>query len=204
MKPKADIGIFLGYLESSRGFQIHNRRTKKIMETIRVKFDELTAMASKHNCLEPETNRFNNDDSSAEFTSIPSTKDFDNLFEEQISPISTNDVVESVQEDSAYLDGNTLLTPYNYLTFEEAETSSIAADPSNIHEFNQVQPLTHTWKKAHPLEPVIGNPSKSVMMRSRLHIDAKVCMYALTVSTTEPKNIKEVIRSFATYINTQI
>ncbi|GJY39172.1 hypothetical protein Tco_0425536 [Tanacetum coccineum] len=42
MKPKAEIGIFIGYFESSRGFRIYNRRTKKIMETIHVKFDELT------------------------------------------------------------------------------------------------------------------------------------------------------------------
>ncbi|GKE03242.1 retrovirus-related pol polyprotein from transposon TNT 1-94 [Tanacetum coccineum] len=41
MKPKADIGVFIGYSETSRGFRIYNRRTKKIMETIHVKFDEL-------------------------------------------------------------------------------------------------------------------------------------------------------------------
>ncbi|GJY18357.1 retrovirus-related pol polyprotein from transposon TNT 1-94 [Tanacetum coccineum] len=46
MKPKADIGIFVGYSESSRRFHIYNRQTKKIMEMIHVKFDELTAMAS--------------------------------------------------------------------------------------------------------------------------------------------------------------
>ncbi|GJZ67307.1 retrovirus-related pol polyprotein from transposon TNT 1-94 [Tanacetum coccineum] len=38
MKPKADIGVFIGYSETSRGFQIYNRRTKKIMETINIKF----------------------------------------------------------------------------------------------------------------------------------------------------------------------
>ncbi|GKA46543.1 hypothetical protein Tco_0739426 [Tanacetum coccineum] len=158
------------------------------METIHVKFDGLTTMASKHNCLEPETNRFNNDDSSAEFTSIPSKEDLD---KEQISPISTADTAESVHEDSTNFDGNTLISPYDSLTFEEAKTSSIVADPSNMHEFNQVQPLTHNWTKAHPLEQVIDDPSKPVMMRSRLHTDAKVYMYALTVSTTEHKNIKE-------------
>ncbi|GJY77393.1 retrovirus-related pol polyprotein from transposon TNT 1-94 [Tanacetum coccineum] len=48
MKPKADIGIFIGYSESSRGFRIYNHRTRKIMETIYVKFDELTTMASEY------------------------------------------------------------------------------------------------------------------------------------------------------------
>ncbi|GKB77557.1 retrovirus-related pol polyprotein from transposon TNT 1-94, partial [Tanacetum coccineum] len=80
MKPKADIGIFVGYSESSRGFRIYNRRTKKIMETIHVKFDELTAMASECNNLEPEMNCVNFNESSEDSQSVPSTSDLDNLF----------------------------------------------------------------------------------------------------------------------------
>ncbi|GJT70796.1 retrovirus-related pol polyprotein from transposon TNT 1-94 [Tanacetum coccineum] len=57
-----------------------NRRTKKIMETINVKFDELTAMASEHDCLEPEIQRFINHNSSAEEMNTPSKEDLDNLF----------------------------------------------------------------------------------------------------------------------------
>ncbi|GJT49940.1 retrovirus-related pol polyprotein from transposon TNT 1-94 [Tanacetum coccineum] len=45
----------------------------------------------------------------------------------------------------------------------------------------------------HPLDQVIGDPSKPVMTRQRLHTDSEVCMYALTVSTIEPKNIKEAM-----------
>ncbi|GJW86444.1 retrovirus-related pol polyprotein from transposon TNT 1-94 [Tanacetum coccineum] len=56
MKPKANTGIFIGYSESSCGFRIYNHQTKKIMETIHVKFDELTTMASECNNLEPGTN----------------------------------------------------------------------------------------------------------------------------------------------------
>ncbi|GJW63414.1 retrovirus-related pol polyprotein from transposon TNT 1-94 [Tanacetum coccineum] len=80
MKPKADIGVFIGYSETSKGFRIYNRRTKKIMETIHVKFDELTAMASEHDCLEPELQRFIDHNSSAETMNTPSKEDLDNLF----------------------------------------------------------------------------------------------------------------------------
>ncbi|GJV67811.1 retrovirus-related pol polyprotein from transposon TNT 1-94 [Tanacetum coccineum] len=80
MKPKADIRVFIGYSKTSRGFRIYNRRTKKIMETIHVKFDELTAMASEHDCLEPELQRFINHNSSAETMNTPSKEDLDNLF----------------------------------------------------------------------------------------------------------------------------
>nr|GEU72984.1 integrase, catalytic region, zinc finger, CCHC-type, peptidase aspartic, catalytic [Tanacetum cinerariifolium] len=80
MKPKADIGVFIGYSKTSKGFQIYNRRTKKIMETIHVKFDELTAMDFEHDCLEPELQRLNNINSSAEPMNTPSKEDLDNLF----------------------------------------------------------------------------------------------------------------------------
>ncbi|GJY76370.1 integrase, catalytic region, zinc finger, CCHC-type containing protein [Tanacetum coccineum] len=56
------------------------KRTKNIMETINVKFDELTFMASEHDCLEPEFQRFINHNSSAETMNTPSKEDLDNLF----------------------------------------------------------------------------------------------------------------------------
>ncbi|GJX56609.1 retrovirus-related pol polyprotein from transposon TNT 1-94 [Tanacetum coccineum] len=80
IKPKADIGVFIGYSETSRGFRIYNRRTKKIMETIHVKFDKLTTMASEHDCLEPVFQQFNNNTSSADTMNTPSKEDLDNLF----------------------------------------------------------------------------------------------------------------------------
>nr|GEW72044.1 Gag-Pol polyprotein [Tanacetum cinerariifolium] len=42
---KGDIGFFIGYSTDSRAYKIYNRMTKKIMETMNVLFDELSAMA---------------------------------------------------------------------------------------------------------------------------------------------------------------
>ncbi|GJU88562.1 retrovirus-related pol polyprotein from transposon TNT 1-94 [Tanacetum coccineum] len=53
LQPKADIGIFIGYAPTKKAFRIYNRRTRRIIKTIHVDFDELTAMASEHNSLEP-------------------------------------------------------------------------------------------------------------------------------------------------------
>ncbi|GJZ40238.1 retrovirus-related pol polyprotein from transposon TNT 1-94 [Tanacetum coccineum] len=95
MKLKADIGIFVGYSESSRGFQIYNRQTKKIIETIHVKFDEITVVASECNNLEPEMNCTNFNDSSEDSQSISSKTDLDNLFGptyEEYYPTSLNEV----------------------------------------------------------------------------------------------------------------
>ncbi|GKG05194.1 hypothetical protein Tco_0325280, partial [Tanacetum coccineum] len=61
---------------------------------------------------------------------------------------------------------------------------------SNMHTFYQHNPSAQHWTKDHPLEQVIGNPSQSVRTRRQLEIDGEICMFALTVSQTEPKNIK--------------
>ncbi|GJT79040.1 retrovirus-related pol polyprotein from transposon TNT 1-94 [Tanacetum coccineum] len=48
LEPKADIGIFIGYAPTKKAFRIYNRRTRRIIETIHVDFDELTTMAFEH------------------------------------------------------------------------------------------------------------------------------------------------------------
>ncbi|GJT62829.1 putative ribonuclease H-like domain-containing protein, partial [Tanacetum coccineum] len=53
LQPKADIGIFIGYAPTKKAFQIYNRRTIRIIETIHVDFDELTTMDSKHSSSKP-------------------------------------------------------------------------------------------------------------------------------------------------------
>ncbi|GJV66979.1 hypothetical protein Tco_1482488 [Tanacetum coccineum] len=149
------------------------------METIHVKFDELTAMASKHDSSEPAFQRFI-DDSSADSMNTPSKKDLDNLFRpmydeyfENNAPISLTKAGEFFQDDSIELDGNTLFTPYDALYLSKDE-SSTALDPSNMHEFHQVQASTHIWTKAHFLEQVISDPSKPMMTQQRLQTDPEI------------------------------
>ncbi|GJQ95005.1 retrovirus-related pol polyprotein from transposon TNT 1-94 [Tanacetum coccineum] len=80
---------------------------------------------------------------------------------------------------------------------EQGETSSRHVDSSNMHTFYQHHPSTQRWTKDHPLEQVIGNPSQSVRTRRQLETDGEMCMFALTVSQTEPKNIKEAMADSA-------
>ncbi|GJY18358.1 hypothetical protein Tco_0389849 [Tanacetum coccineum] len=82
------------------------------------------------------------------------------------SPILNEVADEFVQEDVANFDGNT---------------------------FHNAPQTPKFDTKNHPLEQVICDPLKPVMTRKRLQTDTEVCMYALTVSTIELKNIKETI-----------
>ncbi|GJX89031.1 retrovirus-related pol polyprotein from transposon TNT 1-94 [Tanacetum coccineum] len=45
---KSDIGFFIGYSANSCAYRVYNRRKNKIMETMNVTFDELSAMAYVH------------------------------------------------------------------------------------------------------------------------------------------------------------
>nr|GEX55605.1 hypothetical protein [Tanacetum cinerariifolium] len=80
---------------------------------------------------------------------------------------------------------------------DRGETSSRHVDSSNMHTFYQHHPSEHRWTKDHPLEQVIGNPSQSVRTRRQLESDGEMCMFTLTVSQTEPKNIKEAMADSA-------
>nr|GEY03563.1 putative RNA-directed DNA polymerase [Tanacetum cinerariifolium] len=51
---KGDIGFFIGYSADSCAFRVYNQRTKKIMETMNVSFDELSAMDFKQRSSKPE------------------------------------------------------------------------------------------------------------------------------------------------------
>ncbi|GJW25185.1 integrase, catalytic region, zinc finger, CCHC-type containing protein [Tanacetum coccineum] len=48
MKEKGDACIFVGYSLMSRGYRVYNKRTRQIVETIHVNFDEFPLMASDH------------------------------------------------------------------------------------------------------------------------------------------------------------
>nr|GEW85609.1 Gag-Pol polyprotein [Tanacetum cinerariifolium] len=81
-----------------------------------------------------------------------------------------------------------------------SKSSAISdADAPNQHQHHTTPLNNHTISAPtyHPLEQVIGNPSQSVRTRRQLESDAKMCMFVLTVSRIEPKNIKEAMADSA-------
>ncbi|GJU05035.1 retrovirus-related pol polyprotein from transposon TNT 1-94 [Tanacetum coccineum] len=142
MKPKANIGIFIGYSESLGGFRIYNRRTKKIMKTIHVKFDELTTMASECNNLEPRMNYMNFQDSSEDSQSVPSKLDLDNLF----GPLYEEYYVTSSQKVSDNPAANTL---------DNKHTSSSSSIVVKADEAPQIV--------SSPAEQVVTEPNSLVL-----------------------------------------
>nr|GEY91471.1 hypothetical protein [Tanacetum cinerariifolium] len=96
-------------------------------------------------------------------------------------------------EENAQVKNDEFINIFCTLVQDRVETSSRHVDSSNMHTFYQRYPSEHRWTKDHPLEQVIGNPSQSVRTRRQLESDGEMYMFTLTVSRTEPKNIKEAM-----------
>nr|GEY59340.1 hypothetical protein [Tanacetum cinerariifolium] len=130
LQPKADIGIFIGYAPTKKAFRIYNRRTRQIVKTIHVDFDELTAMASKQSSSRPTLNEMTPTTISSRLVQKPSSStpyvppsrnDWDLLFQ-PISPSST-----TVDQDAP--------SPSKSQTTPETQSSVIPQDVrEDIHD----------------------------------------------------------------------
>nr|GEW44935.1 retrovirus-related Pol polyprotein from transposon TNT 1-94 [Tanacetum cinerariifolium] len=73
---------------------------------------------------------------------------------------------------NAMLDANTFVNPFATPSTSAAESSSSQyVDLSNMHKFYQPYPHEFQWTKDHPLEQVIGEPSRPVLTRNQLRSD---------------------------------
>nr|GFA72560.1 hypothetical protein [Tanacetum cinerariifolium] len=103
------------------------------------------------------------------------------------SSLATNIPITSQGVDelnpNAMVDGNMFVNPFANPSTSAATASSSQqnVDPSNMHTFYQ-------WTKDHPLEQVIGEPSRLVLIRNQLRSDGDMCMYALTMKESISKN----------------
>nr|GFC40316.1 Gag-Pol polyprotein [Tanacetum cinerariifolium] len=140
------------------------------MESIHVNFDELPHMVSANNSSDP----------------APTCQ----------SMASDQNSSDPAPECQSMAFNHESLSPGRKLQ-DQGETSSRHVDSSNMHTFYQRYPSEQRWTKDHPLEQVIGNPSQSVRTRRQLESNAEMCMFALTVSRTETKNIKEAMADSA-------
>ncbi|GJW47793.1 retrovirus-related pol polyprotein from transposon TNT 1-94 [Tanacetum coccineum] len=126
--------------------------------------------------------------------SIPSTLQMVDELETQQQHGQPHPITITDNVPNAMFDDNKFVNPFATPSASAAESSSSQyVDPSNMHTFYQPYPHEYQWTKDHPLEQVIGEPSRPVLTRNQLRSDDDMCMYALTVSTMEPKNVNEAM-----------
>nr|GEZ68594.1 retrovirus-related Pol polyprotein from transposon TNT 1-94 [Tanacetum cinerariifolium] len=177
---KGDIGFFIGYSADSCTYRVYNRRTKKIIETMNVSFDELSAMAFEQRSSKPGLNSMTSGHITTTRTVLPAQEPqvrqsstasttianialipTNSSSHAKNIPITSQDVDEL--NPNAMADDNTFVNPFaNLSTSVVASSSSQNVDSSNMHT-------------------------------NQLRSDGDMCMYALTVSTMKPKNVKEAM-----------
>ncbi|GJW83596.1 retrovirus-related pol polyprotein from transposon TNT 1-94 [Tanacetum coccineum] len=130
-------------------------------------------------------------------TTAPSQQELDLLFgplyNELFTAAPTNVNVEEANDNQAVdtqVQQNKFINPFCTPVQEVDASSSRNIDNSKMHTFYQPHNSEYRWTTDHPLEQVHGNPSKPVQTRRQLATVPEMCMFALTVSTAEPKNIK--------------
>nr|GEX68733.1 retrovirus-related Pol polyprotein from transposon TNT 1-94 [Tanacetum cinerariifolium] len=111
-------------------------------------------------------------------------------------PISHQGVAarSTIIEDNsfAHADNNPFV---NVFSLEPSSEASSTGDASLAESTHITQPHHHLRKssKDHPLDNVIGNPSRPVFTRKQLVTDALWCLYNFILSKVKPKNFKSAV-----------
>nr|GEZ94439.1 hypothetical protein [Tanacetum cinerariifolium] len=179
-------------------FQIYNRRTRRIVETIHVDFDELTAMASEQSSSGPALNDMTPGTiisglvrtSSSSTSYVPPSRNdrdllFQPMFDELLNPAPSDMEVAHM--------GNDPLLGVHIPEVTSNHSSSTAPPQSNVQPNH---PMTHhnsKWTKDHPLNNIIGQLSRPVSTRLQLHEQALFCYYDAFLTSVEPNTYKEAL-----------
>ncbi|GJZ92942.1 retrovirus-related pol polyprotein from transposon TNT 1-94 [Tanacetum coccineum] len=73
------------------------------------------------------------------------------------------------------------------------ESSSHVVIPNNVHSVNQPPEHISKWTKDHPIDNVIGDPSRPVSTRHQLQNEALFYYFDAFLSSVEPKSYKEAL-----------
>nr|GFC27017.1 integrase, catalytic region, zinc finger, CCHC-type, peptidase aspartic, catalytic [Tanacetum cinerariifolium] len=223
LQPTADTGIFVGYAPSRKGYRIYNKRTRCIIETIHVQFDELTEpMAPVHLSTGPAPTFLTPGQISSGLVpnpvpatpyAPPPTKNWRFYFSQcsmniwnllglsdQILLLKHYSLPLGVVALHHFMEDHTVspvdTNPFvNVFASEPHSEASSLGDISSTESPYVSQTLHHLnkWSKDHPLNNVIGNPSRPVSTQKQLETDALWCLYSSVLSKIEPKNFKYAI-----------
>ncbi|GJS78604.1 retrovirus-related pol polyprotein from transposon TNT 1-94 [Tanacetum coccineum] len=117
-------------------------------------------------------------------------------------PVIHHDVAVGPTIEDTPITQATLHPSVNPVTGEPGSAQSSSGDVS-IAEPNQAnQPPAHLrkWSKDHPLDNIVGNPSRPVSTRKQLASDALWCCYHTELSKVEPKNFKMAVIEDCCYV----
>nr|GEV24847.1 hypothetical protein [Tanacetum cinerariifolium] len=190
LQPIADTGIFVGYAPSRK-----KGTRSKFSDAWTDKLRSRTKFGSCNTLCTP-TNK--------ELEIL-----FQPIFDEYLEPPRAERPVPPAQAEQAlvnsaaepnYMEDHTIApvdnNPFvNVFAPEPHSEASASGDISSTESPYVSQTLHHLnkWSKDHPLDNVIGNPSRPVSTRKQLVTDALWCLYSSVLSKVEQKIFKSAI-----------
>nr|GEU59590.1 hypothetical protein [Tanacetum cinerariifolium] len=207
---KGYVGFFIGYSADSCAYRFYNRRTKKIMETINVSFYELSAMAFEQRSSKPRLQSMTSGQISSALdltyalstitTQQPSEGELDLLFEALYDdyiggqPSATTRTVLPALEPQVSQSSTTSTTIANIAptpTNSSSHATNIPITSQDVDELNSNAMVDGTTF----VNPFANSSTSAAatLSSNQLRSDGDMCIYALTVSTMEPKNVKEAM-----------
>ncbi|GJW28289.1 retrovirus-related pol polyprotein from transposon TNT 1-94 [Tanacetum coccineum] len=213
LQPTADIGIFVGYAPSRKGYRIYNKRTQRIMKTIHIQINELTEhMAPVQLSTGPAPTFLTPGQISSGLVPnpvpaapyVPPTNKeleilFQPMFDEYLEPPRVERPVSPAPAASVPV--NSAGTPSSTIIDQDAPSPSHSPSSSALQSPSVHQGITadstlmedNPFAPDHPLDNIIGNPSLPVSTKKQLATDALWCLYNSVLSKVESKNFKSAI-----------
>ncbi|GJR58077.1 hypothetical protein Tco_1500239 [Tanacetum coccineum] len=148
MKEKGDLSILVGYSTQSKGYRVYNKRTRLIVESIHLRFDEIkemseTSVANDTSGLVPQRQKasdYDNPDPAPELqnvspsadTTVPSQQELDLLFGPLYDEFF-NDGTSRVNKSSSPTDNSIQkdTLPSTHIQHHKTETSNIVHAEEN-------------------------------------------------------------------------
>ncbi|GKD92783.1 retrovirus-related pol polyprotein from transposon TNT 1-94, partial [Tanacetum coccineum] len=154
---KGDIGFFIGYSAKSYAYIVYNRRTKKIMETMNVTFDELSAMDFEQRSSKPGLQGM---------TSRQIIM-YDDYIGGQSSAAPRIALVASAPQ--------VLQTSMASITTADTAPTPTSSSLQAVNTPITSQDVDELLQQ----QQVIGEPSRPVLTRNQPWTDGEMCIYAL-------------------------
>ncbi|GJV19558.1 retrovirus-related pol polyprotein from transposon TNT 1-94 [Tanacetum coccineum] len=177
LKPKADIGIFIGYAPAKKDYIIYNKRTRTGPQFLTPGTLSLGLMP-------------NPPSPTLVASPVPEVVAPD-LADSTVIPFGVEEEFHDIEV--AHLDNDPFFG-VSILELNSKKSSSMDVISTNVHSVNQ--PLEHLrkWTKDHPMDNVIGSPSRPVSTRHQLQNKALFCYFDAFLTFVEPKNYKEALK----------
>nr|GEU93161.1 retrovirus-related Pol polyprotein from transposon TNT 1-94 [Tanacetum cinerariifolium] len=165
MKEKGDPCILVGYSTQSKGHRVYNKRTRMIVESIHILFNEIkevleTSVANNTSGLVPQRQKaldYDNPDPVPQRQDVYSLADADVPSQQVLDMLFGPLYDEFFNAEGEHIPDDEFTNPFYALIQEVAESS------------------------LHNIEQVRGNPSRPAQTRRQLTTNLEMCMYVLTV-----------------------